>query len=298
MRLIISIFSIFFVQAQDPSERIECYSCEYRISDRGDESGAYCLSVTENTPKKTYELNKVHNHHGPGVNTKSRTDCAVIQGEGTETLIEDGKQVTYNFKYLARHDWDNYEDTATFDYSGGSLSGINYREKTHECGAEVTSCAQGVYFPIRTRRSLQVEPMESSQTCPACQLEQYFSLNTNNWALTKGHEGCDSSPQSSIGVNQKECMGLCVVAQEEYMFNGADYKKATYRWCQNGTSSSDRPKHPKWDITFNINTQNTRLCTGNLCNDDSWGASSALPPALNFSMLIFSCLFALVRGLY
>ena len=61
-------------QAQDPTARIECYACEYRISDRGDESGAYCLSVNENTPKKSYELNKVHNHHGPGINTKSRLD--------------------------------------------------------------------------------------------------------------------------------------------------------------------------------------------------------------------------------
>ena len=52
-------------------------------------------------------------------------------------------------KLLSRHEFDNYEDTASYDYGGGSLAGVEYRERTSGCGANVDRCQKmNVQFPI------------------------------------------------------------------------------------------------------------------------------------------------------
>lgn len=286
MKLFYALFTFSLVKAQNIGDRIECYTCEYRISDRGDESGAACLTITEKTPKKSYEKMKTHAHHGPGQTTKSRTDCAVIQGEGVETVIEKGLPVQYKFNYLARHDWDNFEDTVAYDYAGNSLSGVEYREKTQECGYNVDRCARGVYYPI-SRKVTRREILEADkfQQCPSCRKEEYMSTLTNAWVQFDGQKGCDDNPQSSTGVTLKDCYGICVVDQEEYMFNGGDYKKQTYRWCHNDTNR-DRPD---WDITIKINTRNVRLCNTDKCNDDDFnGSNHAIQMIMSFTLLLCS----------
>lgn len=45
---------------------------------------------------------KTHTHHGPGVTTKSRTDCVTVQGQGTEWVTgKTGQLEEYTYKYLS-----------------------------------------------------------------------------------------------------------------------------------------------------------------------------------------------------
>jgi len=277
------LFPLLFLAVTAQEERIECYKCEYRISDSGDESGVECLNIDEKTPKKSYLLMKTHTHHGPGVTTKSRTDCVTVQGQGTEWVTgKTGQLEEYTYKYLSRHEWDNYEDSTTFEYSGEL--GLEYRERTQDCGANKPECAMGQRYPISPRvrdsqtvtstRTIRAEP---HQNCPKCEHMEYQSTRNGNptWVTSSGDQNCVSNPTTVEG-SARDCFGKCLVDQEEFMHDGQDYKRATYRWCSNGTSSdSSTRKYPDSYLDAYIQTTDMRLCQGTLCNDHIYNGSAA-----------------------
>ena len=75
-----------------------------------------------------------------------------------------------------------------------------------------------------------------------------------------------------------DCMGKCIVDQEEYLvstnlillnfffnlisfqYEGTDYYRATYRWCQNGTENGPSRLHPDRLMDAYIQTQDMQIC--------------------------------------
>jgi len=287
------LFPLFLLAVQGQDERIECYKCEYRLSDSGDESGVECLTIDEKTPKKSYLLMKSHTHHGPGVTTKSRTDCVTVQGVGTEWVTgQDGRTEEFSYKYLSRHEWDNYEDSTTFEFSGEL--GLEYRERTQDCGANKGQCARGVAYPIRpkVRELRKTRVIEPHQNCPKCEAMEYMSTRSGSpsWVTSSGDLQCVTNPTAVLG-SERDCFGKCVVDQEEFMHDGQDYKRATYRWCSNGTSdTSSQRKYPDSYLDSYIQTQDMRLCQGSLCNDHIYtGGASKI--AISATLAVFLAIF-------
>jgi len=297
MKFLLSILLANAIRGQDPTNRITCYECSYRISEKGDESGnPDCMNPTNKTPYKSYKKIVNHEHHGPGQNTKSRTDCAVVQGSGVETLIEKGIPIKYKFQFIARHEFDNYEDTASYDYGGGSLAGVEYRERTSGCGANIDRCQKmTVQFPINPVRSIRsVSRAElPTQECPMCEKEEYMSTMTNNWVTTGGNADCDRN-LNNPNIQRRTCAGLCVVDQEEWLFNGGDYKRAIYRFCENKTADHN-DQHPEFESSLTISTRNIRICDSDKCNVDGFtGKNEALARTMNALLVLIALLFKMI----
>ena len=91
---------------------------------------------------------------------------------------------------------------------------------------------------------------------------EYQSTRNGNptWVTSSGDQSCVGNPTAVEG-SARDCFGKCLVDQEEFMVrltffrilkiilkiqhDGQDYKRATYRWCSNGTSSdSSTRKYP------------------------------------------------------
>lgn len=262
---------------------IKCYECSYQISEDGDESGSVdCLTVTDSTHEKTFSLNKEHMHHGK--KTFSRTDCAIVKGEGINTIVDKGHSVQYKFTFVHRHSYTNYDDAETYNYEG-MQTGIDFRQKLVECGSAVNKCVDPVNFPIYLNKKVKRE-VRQTQMCPVCQKEEYMSTETNSWVMSDGHDSCDSAPGADH-MFKEQCGGICNVQQDEFMLNGQDYKRTTNRWCYNTTATAN---HPDWDITATINTNAYMICQGDLCNTDA-NYNYAIINTISGLLLIFVMVF-------
>jgi len=213
-----------------------------------------------------------------------------VQGVGSEWISDkNGIPVEFQYKYLARHGWDNYDDQVTYDQD---YAQIEYRERTQSCGVNMKTCAGAVQYPVRPKvREIEIKRTrreEPSQMCPYCEYEEYMSTKTNQWAGINGKsKSCVDSPMSA-GLKVKTCMGKCIVDQEEYMYENTDYYRATYRWCQNGTDNSPNRLHPDRLVDAYIQTQDMQICKGNLCNDHVYVYGSSRGIMMSLALFVFT----------